>query len=46
MRKAELDRLLEAAVAQALGVKAPPRPRASRTHRRLATPHRPVRHAA
>jgi hypothetical protein len=46
MRKAELDHLLETAVARALGVKAPPKPRAARPHRRIMAAHRAVRHAA
>ncbi|MBN9308031.1 MAG: hypothetical protein J0I99_14575 [Devosia sp.] len=47
MRKAELDRLLEKTVADALGVSLPPHRRSARPHaeRRLAAPRRQHRHA-
>ena len=45
MRKTELDHMLEAAVAKALGVKLP-RLRAGVRPAKSTTAHRPVRHAA
>jgi hypothetical protein len=45
MRRTDLDHMLEAAVAKAIGVKLPRRlTSASRAPRKA--PHRPVRHAA
>ena len=45
MRKTDLDHLLEAAVAKALGVKLPRNIQAARRAVRKAA-HRPVKHAA
>ena len=46
MRKAELDHLLETAVAKALGVKLPRRLNAGPRPMRKAATHRHIKHAA
>lgn len=45
MRKSDLDRLLEVAVARALGVPLP-RLRTATRARKVAHPHRPIKRAA
>ncbi|MEO8758070.1 MAG: hypothetical protein ABI398_10025 [Devosia sp.] len=42
MRKTQIDHLLEAAVAKALGVKRPP----AQASRKMVHAHRPMKHAA
>ena len=46
MRKSDIDHLLEAAVAKALGVKLPRLITTRRLRRRSAQVHRPMSHAA
>lgn len=46
MRKIEIDHLLEAAVAKALGVNLPADRRRARRPQKKSTHHRAIRHAA